>query len=360
VPDRAERRVALVLATSTGGVGAHVRALAAGLVGHGWSVTVGGPAATDDLFAFSAIGARFEPIEITGGPRDLATIRRLGRIAGSRAVLHAHGLRAGTVAALTRARPFVVTWHNTPLDPPGLRRRFADAAQHLVARRADINLAASAELAASVRRMGGRDVRDGPVAVSLPPATRAVERVRGELGVADGQSLVLTIARLHAQKGLDVLVAAAARWPAGQVAVRIAGDGPLEAALAAQIAASGAPVRLLGRRTDVADLLAASDLVVLPSRWEARSLVAQEALLAGRALVATAVGGLPALLGDGAVLIDADDVDALDAAVTGLLADPARRAALAGRGSERARTWPTEADTLAQVEAVYAELLGLD
>jgi glycosyltransferase involved in cell wall biosynthesis len=360
VPDRPDRSVALVLATSTGGVGAHVRALAAGLIGHGWSVTVGGPAATDELFAFSAIGARFEPIEITGGPRDLAAVRRLQRIGGSRAVLHAHGLRAGTVAALTRARPLVVTWHNTPLDPPGLRRRVADAAQRLVARQADINLAASADLAASVRRMGGRDVRDGPVAVALPPATREAARVRADLGVADGQQLVLSIARLHPQKGLDVLVAAAARWPAGKVAVRIAGDGPLEADLAAQIAATDAPVRLLGRRTDVADLLAASDLVVLPSRWEARSLVAQETLLAGRPLVATAVGGLPALLGDGAVLIDADDVDALDTTVMELLGDSALRGALAARGAEWARTWPTETDTLAQVEAVYAELLGLN
>lgn len=337
-----------------------MRALAAGLVGRGWSVTVCGPATTEELFAFSSIGARFEPLEITGAPRDLTEIGPLRRIGDRQAVLHAHGLRAGTVAALTRVRPLVVTWHNTPLDPPGLRRRLADGAQSLVARRADINLAASAELAASVRRSGGRDVRDGPVAVSLPAATRDAQLVRRDLGLADGQQLVLTIARLHAQKGLDVLVAAAARWPAAQVAVRIAGDGPLEAALAAQIAASGAPVQLLGRRTDITDLLTASDLIVLPSRWEARSLVAQEALLAGRPLVATAVGGLPNLLGDGAVLIAADDVDALDAAVMGLLADPVRRAALSARGAEWARTWPTEADTLAQIEAVYTELLGLD
>ncbi len=86
----------------------------------------------------------------------------------------------------------------------------------------------------------------------------------------------------------------------GDVFVGIAGDGPLRAMLTDQIAAADAPVHLLGRRSDIADLLAAADLVVLPSQWEARSLAAQEALLAGRPLVATAVGGLPKLLGAGA------------------------------------------------------------
>ena len=94
---------------------------------------------------------------------------------------------------------------------------------------------------------------------------------------------------------------------------------------------------LLGHRTDVADLLAAADLAVVTSDWEARQLFAQEALRAGVPLVATAVGGLPELVGDAAVLVPPGDVDALDAAVRRLLDDPhgARgatpRAARAGR-----------------------------
>jgi hypothetical protein len=66
------------------------------------------------------------------------------------------------------------------------------------------------------------------------------------------------------------------------------------------------------------------------------------------------------LLGHDAVLIRPDDVDALDEAVRALITDPARRADLAARGVARAATWPTEDDTLAQVAAVYAELLGID
>ncbi len=96
----------------------------------------------------------------------------------------------------------------------------------------------------------------------------------------------------------------------------------------------------------------------MTSQWEARQLFAQEALHAGTPLVATAVGGLPGLLGDGAALVPAGDVDALDRAVTGLLDDPAAAADLAARGTRQAATWPTEEETAAQAEAVYAELLG--
>jgi Glycosyltransferase len=157
------------------------------------------------------------------------------------------------------------------------------------------------------------------------------------------------------------LLAAAARWshrdPAPMVIV--VGAGPLEARIRAAIDRLGAPVRLLGQRDDVAELMSAADLVVLPSRWEARSLVAQEALHAGRPLVATAVGGLPELLGDGAVLVPPGDVDAFDQAVRRLLDNPDQAGEVAARGRQRARTWPTEDDTATQVRAVYAELLGV-
>ncbi|RLP85970.1 glycosyltransferase, partial [Micromonospora sp. CV4] len=120
--------------------------------------------------------------------------------------------------------------------------------------------------------------------------------------------------------------------------------------------AGRAPVTLLGHRTDVADLLAAADLAVVTSDWEARQLFAQEALRVGVPLVATAVGGLPELVGDAAALVPAGDVDAVDAAVRALLDDPQARAELGRRGAERAATWPTEADTVAALAALYAEL----
>jgi glycosyltransferase involved in cell wall biosynthesis len=154
-----------------------------------------------------------------------------------------------------------------------------------------------------------------------------------------------------------------ARWEAAcrldpAPLVAIAGDGPLEEELSARSAADALPVRLLGRRSDVADLLAAADLCVLPSRWEARSLTAQEALRSGTPLVATRTGGLPGLLGDAAELVPVDDAAALADALTGVLTDPARRAHLAEAGRARAATWPDEAATARQLVALYRELLG--
>lgn len=326
-------RVLLVLATSTGGVGRHVASLARGL--SGFDVTVAGPASTRAVFDLPA----YEVVEIGATPhpaRDAAAVARLRALARSADVVHAHGLRAGALSVLT-PRPVVVTLHNE------VSGRVAAVLERLVARRARVLLAASADLADRARAVGARDVRLAPVA-----APRLVPTGR-DPGL--GHPLVLAVGRLHPQKGYDTLLAALPAWPDAVVAV--AGDGPLREGLAA----AAPSVRWLGRRDDVADLLAAADVVVLPSRWEARSLTAQEALRAGRPLVATAVGGVPDLVQDGAVLVPPGDPDALAAAVRRLLDDPAEAAALAARGAAVAQTWPTEQDTVEQVAAVYAELL---
>ncbi|MYW05136.1 glycosyltransferase, partial [Streptomyces sp. SID3343] len=89
---------------------------------------------------------------------------------------------------------------------------------------------------------------------------------------------------------------------------------------------------------------------------EARALVAQEALRTGVPLVATAVGGVPELVGDAAILVPYDDADALSAAIAGVLADPARRAELAEAGPVQAATWPDERETIAQILSIYEEL----
>jgi glycosyltransferase involved in cell wall biosynthesis len=355
--------VVQVLATSTGGVGSHVVDLTRGLVAGGAQVTVCGPAATEDRFDFTAAGARFVPVEISAGshPSDARAVGALRRALAGAApdMVHAHGLRAGLVAALTRPRgPLVVTLHNAVLAR-GLRGRASRLVERVVARRADVILGASADLVARAAALGAADARLAPVAApALPPPSRTRAAVRAELGVRGEVPVLLSVGRLHPQKGYDVLVATAARWrdrsPVPQVV--IAGNGPSYLDLTARISAARAPVTLLGHRSDVADLLAAADLAVVTSVWEARQLFAQEALRAGVPLVATAVGGIPDLVGDAAVLVPAGDVDALDLAVRELLDDPAARARYGRAGAERAAGWPTSAQTLAQVRGVYAEL----
>ncbi len=354
--------VVLLIGSSTGGIGQHVLSLARGLVATGASVTVCGPAATEEQFRFTAVGARFAPVEIPANPtpadaRAVAALRRV--LADPVDVLHAHGLRAGLVALLARpAAPVVVTWHNAVLAT-GLRGWVSRAVERAVARRARVTLGASADLVERARALGARDARLAPVAAPpLAPPRRRREAVRAEFGVAPDQPLILSVGRLHPQKRYDILVDAAAGWRAldPTPAVIIAGSGPSYLQLAARISATRAPVTLLGHRTDVADLLNGADLAVVTSDWEARQLFAQEALRAGVPLVATAVGGLPELVGDAAVLVPPGDVTAVDQAVRELLGDPDRRAELARRGPAQAARWPTEAETVATVASLYAEL----
>jgi glycosyltransferase involved in cell wall biosynthesis len=231
-------------------------------------------------------------------------------------------------------------------------------------RGADLVLAVSGDLADNARRLGARDVRVVPaMAPPRPPATRSRAEVRAELGVDDGRPLLVAVGRLHPQKGYDVLLDAVAAWeregrlsPAPLVA--IAGDGPLEAELAERIRAERLPVLLLGRRSDVADLLGAADACVLPSRWEGSPFTAQEALRAGTPLVSTRAGGIPELVGAGAELVPVGNAAALADGVVRVLGDPAHAAALAEAGRRQAAGWPDEAAAGRQLVAVYRELLG--
>ena len=349
-------RVTLVLGTATGGVGAHVHSLAQALVADGWDVSVCGPQATEDLFGFTAAGARFAAVHITGASGDASAVLALRRATRETDVVHAHGLRAATVAGLSGRRPLVVTLHNAVLAPPGAKRRLLELGERFVARRADVTLGASPDLVERAKALGARDVRFGPVAALSTAPVRMADDVRSELGVPAGRPLIVSVGRLHEQKAHDVLIRAAARWAEFEPVVVIAGGGPQEAELDALIGELQAPVRLLGRRPDVPDLLQAADVVVLASSWEARSLVAQEALTLGRALVATDVGGMRELVGDGAQLVPPGDVDAFADAVGDLLADPVARAQLGARGRRRAASWPTVRDTVEQLEAIYREV----
>jgi len=362
---REDLRIGLVLGSSTGGMGRHVLSLVRGLSEDGVAVTVFCPATTEAQFRYAAAGASVVPLEIPARPggRDLGAVGDLRRAlrADPMAVLHAHGLRAGLVAALARpsATPLVVTWHN-PVLGDGVRARALRVAERVVARSADVTLGASEDLVARAAALGARDARLGPVAApALSVAPGGPELVRAELE-AVGRPLIVSVGRLHPQKGYHNLVAAAARWRRldPRPVVVIAGTGPAYRQLAAQILSARAPVTLLGHRDDVGDLLAAADVAVVSSVWEARQLFAQEALRAGTPLVATSVGGLPDLVGDAAWLIPPDDVDALDAAVRTLLDDDRLRTRYAAAGVARAATWPTEAETVELVRSVYAELVS--
>jgi glycosyltransferase involved in cell wall biosynthesis len=174
-----------------------------------------------------------------------------------------------------------------------------------------------------------------------------------------GRPVVLAVGRHARQKGLDVLVEAAAAWrdldPAPLVV--IAGDGPLTGELRAQAAELGVDVRFPGRRDDVPALLRAAAVFVLPSRWEGQPLVLQEALRAGIPVVATLVGGVPGLTGeDAAVLVPGADARALAAAVRSVLTDAPLAARLRAAAAVRAATLPSETDAVRAALTAYASV----
>jgi glycosyltransferase involved in cell wall biosynthesis len=367
------RRIAEVLATSAGGVGSHIRSLLPALRAAGATVTVCGAPATEQTFGFTSGGARFVPVGISAGLAPLADRRAVTQLRAATAhadLVHAHGLRAGLIAAVVRRvagrreQPLVLTLHNALQEGSGPKQWLLRRLEGVAVRGADLVLAVSGDLAENARRLGAPDVRVAPaVAPPLAPPTRSRDEVRAELGVTDGRPLVVAVGRLHPQKGYDVLLDAVARWgsdPRLTVAplVAIAGDGPLEAELTARIRAADLPVRLLGRRSDVADLLAAADLCVLPSRWEGSPFTGQEALRSGTPLVASRTGGIPELLGPGSSLVPVGDAAALADAVVRVLTDPGHASELVEAGRKLAATWPDEAASARRAVAVYRELLG--
>ena len=343
-------RVVLVLGASVGGIGTYVRDLAEHCVSCGDEVVVAGPQATEDRFGFSATGARFVPA--TG-------LRTLRRVLAGADVVHSHGFKAAArtnLARVGRRRPRrVVTLHNAILAT-GIRARIAEGFERLAVRPADAVLGASADLVQRARELGAQRAALVPVpAPPLPAPARSRAEVRAEpsLAVAEDAFLLLSVGRLAAQKSLPLLLDAVAALRDIPLRLAIAGEGPERAALAARIADEKLPVALLGHRADIADLLAAADAFVLPSRWEARALVVQEALRAGVPVVATAVGGIPELVGEAAQLVPWDDAPALAAAIRGVLTDPAVRDRLRAAGPAQAATWPAPAEALAAARAWY-------
>ena len=400
-------RVAYVLGTTEGGTGRHVAMLARGCAAAGLGVTVLGPAQARPLLGFEPAaqagavqagtgqpgagqpGAEpvdFGTVTVGGWPRpgrDAAAIRRLRRLLAGLApdVVHAHGLRAGAVAALAlrpcpgarwprgRRPALVVTAHNAP-PPSAPAAAIYRLLERLVARRADVVLGVSADLTARMRRLGAREVAAAVVPAPEPGRLSAGADVARPAGAdagrrpaiaADGRPVVLAVGRLAAQKGFDTLIAAAGRWRdrRPEPLLAIAGTGPLAGELSGQAGRLGVDVRFLGYRDDVPDLLAAADVLALPSRWEGQPLILQEALRAGRPVVAADVGGVRDLAGDGAaLLVPPGDPAALAAAVLSVLDDPDLAARLGAAAATRAATLPTEADATAAVIALYTRLAG--
>jgi glycosyltransferase involved in cell wall biosynthesis len=367
--------IAFVLGTSTGGIGRHVKMLAAGCAARGVPVAVFGPAPTDGDFGFTRDGASpvaFAAVDVADRPRLLADLRAIARLrglitAGQPGLVHAHGLRAGalTAIALTLVRrrggvppALIVTVHNAP--PAGdLTGAIYHVLELIVARRADSVLCVSPDLEDRMRAAGARRV--GRAVVPAPSVSLTAPQARKTSGAGPHGPVVLAVGRLAEQKGFGTLLEAAARWRdiRPEPVLIIVGKGPLEAELKGRAAALGLAVEFAGPRSDVPELLAAAAVFVSPSNWEGQPLVLQEALRAGVPIVATRVGGTPALVGeDAAVLVPPGDPERLAGAVRAVLTDPGLAARLGAAAADRAHALPAEAEAVAAAMAEYDVITG--
>jgi glycosyltransferase involved in cell wall biosynthesis len=197
-------------------------------------------------------------------------------------------------------------------------------------------------------------------AVSTDDDERRTRRlsVLAELALPADATLLLSIGRLHTQKGHNELVCAMAGVHAERSDVRlaIAGDGPERERLEKLVRALGLGdvVRLLGHRTDTERLMAAADLFVFPSHLEGTPFAMLEAMAQGLPVVAAAFGGAEEVLEDHhtGILVPVGSPDSLRAAIVGALADPSRLAEMAARG--RGRVADFSQDTM--IEETIGEL----
>jgi len=170
------------------------------------------------------------------------------------------------------------------------------------------------------------------------------------LPVPAGARVILALGRLHPNKDFRTLLRAVAQLPAA-VHLALAGEGPERAALDALARELGiAPrVAFLGWRADIGALLAASDLLVVPSRVEPLGNVVLEGFSAARPVVAAAADGPREVIEDGrtGTLVPIGDDAAMAAAIAALLADPPRAQAIAAAARTEFEARYAEAPVLA-------------
>ncbi len=269
-------------------------------------------------------------------------------------LIHAHDQHAHTLAdaaARIRGGRVIVTRRvDFPIRHPGRWRRV----DHAIA------------LSEAVRqRLMAAGVAPERISV-IPPAVDldalATAAWPADLATrSDDHQLVVTIAALSPEKGIDLLLAAAARVAEHHPHARwlVLGEGRDRAALERQRADLGLDdlVDFAGHIAQPEGVLSHATLLVQPSRSEGFGSAVLDALGLGVPVIASDVGGLPESLADGGgVLVPANDVDALVRAVGGLLDDPARRQLLSVQGRRAAAHFAVPrlvSRTLAIYRAVY-------
>lgn len=293
------------------------------------------------------------------GLLDLSSVGRIARFARrvEADVLHAHLTRGAFYAVKAGRRagiPIVATAHATHTW-----KHFGGA---------DRVLCVSRAVRENLLRHGLPEDRLTVVYNGVPfppdaPDPVRIAALRAEWGAPDGARVVGMLARLISDKGPDLLLDVAARWKRDRPDVHFVLAGPAEREmrrqLTARVAAAGLKetVSLPGPTPDPLAVLAAFDVLAVPSRREAFPLAPLEAMSMRVPVVAARVGGLPEMIRDGenGYLTPPDDVDALGAALARAL-DPPERAGVVEAAYRRVGECFTRDQMVSEIEARYQEV----
>lgn len=341
-------------------------------------------AGDDEHFEYEVAFARSDMAALAGDLRaegfrvhDLGTrsdadlrwalrLRRLVRV-GSYDVLHLHLPLTAAVARVTMRtlgtaeRPrLVYTEHS--LHPEN--RRITRGLRWATGLLDDVSIAVSssnkAALPSPIRRRT-RVVVHGVDRDELR-AFPDVPDLRDQLGLPPGAFLIVTVANLTPQKGYDTLLRAVRQLLDDGHGVHLVavGSGPLAPALEAISEELGLldHVRFLGQRDDAVALMAAADVVVLPSNWECMPVAIMEALTIGAPIVATATGDVPWMIQDrhNGMLVQPRDAPALAEAIATLRTQPALRSDISRMARQSSAAFDSRR-TASEIEQIYSSLV---
>jgi glycosyltransferase involved in cell wall biosynthesis len=265
------------------------------------------------------------------GRFSLRAVVRLVRFVRNAAidVLHTHGYKAnlyGLLAARLTGCTVIATCHNWSNRTLALKRY--GLLDKSLLRGFDSAIAVSDTVASTLRQHGFPDEKLHIIHNGIDTARyRETPAPSGN----DGPPIIGALSRLSQEKGIDVLVRALPlvlkQYP--QMRCVVAGEGPERSRLLTLAAELGVAehLRLPGFCPDAAVFLASCSIVAHPSRMEGMPLAVLEAMAAGKPIVASAVGGIPALLRGGlaGVLVPAGDPQALSSGILRLLHDSGLR-----------------------------------
>jgi glycosyltransferase involved in cell wall biosynthesis len=299
-----------------------------------------------DLFRGTGLATEFFQLRRPIDPQCVAGLMQIFRKHRINAV-HSHEFTMavyGAASSRLLGLPQVITMHGNYEICKARRRRVA---LRWAMRQSDHTVMVSR----STQRVFAADLglaesRSTVVPNGVPVRTGNAERVRQEFGVQPGECVLLAVGTLERRKGHQILLEALARLDARGMThpwkLIIAGGrgGDQHQSLQDYVRDEGLGdrVHIVTNRDDIPDLLALADIFVMPSLWEGLPMALLEAMIAGKAIVASAASGIPEAIVNGreGLLVPPGDAGVLAEALLSLLSDPARRVALSNAASTRA------------------------